>query len=77
MKRALFVFLLVSTLLIAPHAGFARTPFDDIQSHQASADIEAVYEKGIMIGTADTKFSPEEFVDRAQLAVCLDRKSVV
>ncbi|TEB10777.1 S-layer homology domain-containing protein [Pelotomaculum propionicicum] len=70
MKRALFMFLLVSILLIAPYAGFARTPFDDIQS-QASADIEAVYEKGIMIGTASNKFSPDEFVDRAQLAVCL------
>ncbi|MDF9408393.1 MAG: translocation protein TolB [Pelotomaculum sp. PtaB.Bin013] len=71
MKRALLIFLLVSTLLIVPHAGFARIPFDDIQSHQASADIEAVYEKGIMIGTGGNKFNPDEFVDRAQLAVCL------
>ncbi|MCG9968943.1 S-layer homology domain-containing protein [Pelotomaculum terephthalicicum JT] len=65
------MFFLLSALLIAPHAGFARAPFDDIQSHQASADIEAVYEKGIMLGTGDNKFSPDEFVDRAQLAVCL------
>ncbi|ATW25095.1 S-layer homology domain-containing protein [Candidatus Formimonas warabiya] len=71
MKRALFMFLLVSILFIAPQAGFAQTPFDDIQSHQASADIEAVYEKGIMRGTSVNKFSPDEFVDRAQLAVCL------
>ena len=41
MKRALFMFLLVSILLITPHTVFAQTPFDDIQSHQASADIEA------------------------------------
>ncbi|HBC92182.1 MAG TPA: hypothetical protein DCZ10_04555 [Pelotomaculum sp.] len=71
MKRVLFMFLLAATLLIAPEAGLARTPFDDIASHQALADIEAVYEKGIMIGTADNKFSPDEIVDRAQLAVCL------
>jgi len=48
-------------------------PFDDVQSQQAAADIEAVYEKGIMVGTAPGKFSPDEFVDRAQLAVCLVR----
>jgi Tol biopolymer transport system component len=71
MKKALFMFLLLSMLLVVPNAGFAQTPFDDIQSHPASADIEAVYEKGIMIGTAANKFSPEAFVDRAQLAVCL------
>jgi len=35
MKRVLFVFLLVSTL-----AGCARTPLDDIQPYQASADID-------------------------------------
>ncbi|OPY57658.1 MAG: translocation protein TolB [Pelotomaculum sp. PtaU1.Bin035] len=71
MRRALFMFFLLLTLLIAPPAGFAGTPFDDIQSQQASADIEAVYEKGIMVGTGNNKFSPDEFVDRAQLAVCL------
>lgn len=73
MKKALYMFLLVSMLLIVPNAGFAQTPFDDIQSHPASADIEAVYKKGIMIGTAAGKFSPEAFVDRAQLVVCLVR----
>jgi len=55
------MFFLLSALLMAPHAGFARAPFDDIQSHQASADIEAVYGKGIMLGTGDNKFSPDEF----------------
>lgn len=73
MKRALFMFLLAASLLIAPHAGFAQVPFGDIQSNQALADIEAVYEKGIMLGTADNRFSPDGFVDRAQLAVCLVR----
>lgn len=67
------MFLLAATLLMAPPAGYAGAPFDDIQAHQAAADIEAVYEKGIMIGTAPGKFSPDEFVDRAQLAVCLVR----
>lgn len=73
MKKILFLPLLLLSLLVAPHTGFAQTPFDDIQSHQAAADIEAVYEKGIMIGTAANKFSPEDFVERAQLAVCLIR----
>lgn len=73
MKRALLMFLLAATLLIAPHAGFAQIPFVDITSSQALADIEAVYEKGIMLGTANNKFSPDEIVDRAQLAVCLVR----
>lgn len=71
MKRALFVFLLVSALLMAPYTAFGQTPFEDIQGHQAAADIETVYEKGIMAGTAGNKFSPDEFVDRAQLALCL------
>lgn len=73
MKRVFFLFLFAATLLVAPHAGFARAPFDDIESGEALADIEAVYEKGIMLGTADDKFSPDEFVSRAQLAVCLVR----
>jgi hypothetical protein len=73
MKRFLLLLLLLFFLLVAPHTGSAQTPFDDIQSNPAVADIEAVYEKGIMIGTAADKFSPDAFVDRAQLAVCLVR----
>ena len=73
MKRVLLLSLLLFCLLVAPNAGFAQTPFDDIQSNPAAADIEAVYEKGIMIGTAANKFSPDTFVDQAQLAVCLVR----
>ena len=73
MKRALCGVLLAAALLIAPGAGFAQAPFDDIQSSQALADIEAVYQKGIMLGTGDNKFSPDAIVDRAQLAVCLVR----
>ncbi|MDD2554444.1 MAG: S-layer homology domain-containing protein, partial [Desulfotomaculaceae bacterium] len=73
MKRALCGVILAVTLLIAPGAGFARTPFDDIQSSPALADIEAVYEQGLMLGTGDNKFSPDDIVDRAQLAVCLVR----
>ena len=73
MKKALCLLLLGATLVIAPPAGFAGTPFNDIGANQASADIEAVYEKGIMLGTADNKFSPDRFVDRSQLAVCLVR----
>ena len=73
MKRTLCSVILAATLLIAPAAGFAQTPFDDIQSSQALTDIEAVYEKGIMLGTADNKFSPDDIVNRAQLAVCLVR----
>jgi hypothetical protein len=73
MKRTLCSVVLAASLLIAPVAGFAQTPFDDIQSSQALADIEAVYEKGIMLGTGDNKFNPDDIVDRAQLAVCLVR----
>jgi hypothetical protein len=73
MKRTLCSVLLAATLLIAPGAGFAQTPFDDIQSSQALADIETVYQKGIMLGTVDNKFNPDDIVDRAQLAVCLVR----
>ncbi|MDD4236933.1 MAG: S-layer homology domain-containing protein [Desulfotomaculaceae bacterium] len=73
MKRTLCSVVLAATILIAPGAGFAQTPFDDIQSSQALADIEAVHEKGIMLGTGDNKFNPDDIVDRAQLAVCLVR----
>jgi hypothetical protein len=58
MKRVLLMLLLAATLLIAPPAGFAGTPFDDIASNQALSDIESVYEKGIMLGTSDNKFNP-------------------
>ncbi|MGI6493181.1 MAG: S-layer homology domain-containing protein [Pelotomaculum sp.] len=73
MKRVLLMLLLAATLLIAPPAGFAGTPFDDIASNQALSDIESVYEKGIMLGTSDNKFNPDGIVNRAQLAVCLVR----
>jgi len=73
MKRALCGVLLAAALLIAPGAGLAQVPFDDVQSSQVLADIEAVYQKGIMFGTGDNKFSPDTIVDRAQLAVCLVR----
>ena len=34
MKRTLCSVILAATLLIAPAAGFAQTPFDDIQSNR-------------------------------------------
>ena len=71
MKKVLLLFLLITALLMVPNMGFAQTPFTDIEGHLATADIEAIYEKSIMIGTASDKFSPDEYVNRAQLAVCL------
>ncbi len=73
MKKVLFLFTMVLALLMAPQAGLAQTPFDDIQLHQSITDIDAVYQKGIMVGTAENKFSPDTLVDRAQLAACLVR----
>ena len=67
MKRFLLLLLLLFFLLVAPHTGSAQTPFDDIQSNPAVADIEAVYEKGIMIGTTADKFSRMPLLTRHSL----------
>ncbi|MDD4170114.1 MAG: S-layer homology domain-containing protein [Prolixibacteraceae bacterium] len=73
MKKAVILFVLMASVMFATSICFAQTPFSDIQTHQALSDIEAVYSKGIMIGTAADIFSPDEYVDKAQLAVCLVR----
>lgn len=73
MKKLLFVFLLLG-LFLAPNPGYALdTPFTDIAGHPGAEDIGAVYQKGIMIGTAENQFAPEQLVSRAQLALCLVR----
>ncbi|NQS75479.1 MAG: hypothetical protein HQP61_03390 [Peptococcaceae bacterium] len=71
MKRVLCSIVLTAAFLIAPGMCWALTPFTDVQSSPVLADIEAVYEKGIMIGTGDNMFSPDGIVNRAQLAACL------
>ncbi|OPX86365.1 MAG: Endo-1,4-beta-xylanase A precursor [Pelotomaculum sp. PtaB.Bin104] len=73
MKKLIFLLVLIASILFASSICFAQTPFIDVQANQALSDIEAVYGKGIMIGTAANIFSPGEYVDKAQLAVCLVR----
>lgn len=70
MKKVLLLLMLFS-LLSVPNTCFAGTPFNDIAGHGAASDIEAVYNRGIMMGTANNQFSPGQYVTRAQLAVCL------
>ncbi|GBF32056.1 hypothetical signaling protein [Desulfocucumis palustris] len=69
--KKIFLLFSVFVLLLMPGAVFAETPFSDVGKHEAAADIEALYKKGIMAGVANNKFNPDEYVTRAQLAVCL------
>lgn len=72
MKNTFILLLLIAFLLI-PNTGFAQTPFTDIEDHWAISDIEKVYHKGLMKGTAKDIFAPNKEISRAELAVCLDR----
>ncbi|MDD3653148.1 MAG: S-layer homology domain-containing protein [Desulfotomaculaceae bacterium] len=72
MKKPIILLVLIASVMFASTC-FAQTPFIDIQTHQSLSDIEAVYSKGLMIGTAANVFSPDEYVNKAQLAVCLVR----
>lgn len=72
MKKPVILLVLIASVMFAGTC-FAQTPFIDVQTHQALSDIEAVYSKELMIGTAANVFSPDEYVDKAQLAVCLVR----
>jgi len=50
-----------------------ETPFEDIAEHWARADIEAVRERGVMLGMTATRFAPEAPVTREQMAAVLVR----
>ncbi|KAF1085451.1 Endo-1,4-beta-xylanase A precursor [Sporotomaculum syntrophicum] len=73
MKKSILSLGLAAGLLMMPVAGFAQTPFTDIQGHWAVREVEQVYHKGIMKGIAKDKYAPNQLVTRAEVAVCLDR----
>ena len=73
MKKSILTLGLAASLLMMPVAGFAQTPFTDIQGHWAVQEVEQVYQKGIMKGIAKDKYAPNQAVTRAEVAVCLDR----
>ncbi|MBR5533976.1 MAG: S-layer homology domain-containing protein, partial [Ruminiclostridium sp.] len=53
--------------------GVSDLPYTDVSGHWAEEAIAAVYELGLMIGTKDDQFAPEEELSRAMLVTILYR----
>ena len=80
--KKLVCYLVLAVFLLSP-AGTASAKlfsgtFADIQGHWAESEIEAAYSQGLMLGTGVNEFgyktfSPEEKVNRFQLAAVLAR----
>jgi hypothetical protein len=81
MKKFVYYLLLAVFLLSLPGAASAKLlsgVFVDIQGHWAESEIETAYNHGLMLGTGTNEysfktFSPEENVNRFQLAAVLER----
>lgn len=71
LTRAQAATLLVRTLQLQDQG--QEIHFDDIENHWASKEISIIAQHGLMIGTAPGRFSPDAPVERAQMAVLLDR----
>ena len=48
-------------------------PFTDVSGHWASDAITYVYGNGLMNGTDETTFAPDQLLNRAMLAAILHR----
>ena len=66
-KRALSLLLVLVMLLgVLPAGAAAAEVYQDVPSgHWASDYIARVAEQGLMVGTSDTTFAPEETITRA------------
>ena len=74
-KRALSLLLLLVMLLgVLPAGAAAAAVYQDVPSgHWASDYIARVAEQGLMVGTSDTTFAPEETITRAMFVTILAR----
>ena len=75
MKRTITILLAILLLLGAftPAALAGDFPFTDVEPWRWFSTIRFVYEKGIMRGTSETTFSPDQDFSRAMLAATLFR----
>ena len=74
-KRALSLLLVLVMLLgVLPAGAAAAEVYQDVPSgHWASDYIARVAEQGLMVGTSDTTFAPEETITRAMFVTILAR----
>ena len=74
-KRALSLLLVLVMLLgVLPAGAAAAAVYQDVPSgHWASDYIARVAEQGLMVGTSDTTFAPEETITRAMFVTILAR----
>ena len=74
-KRALSLLLVLVMLLgVLPAGAAAAEVYQDVPSgHWASDYIARVAEQGLMVGTSDTTFAPEETISRAMFVTILAR----
>ena len=74
-KRALSLPLVLVMLLgVLPAGAAAAEVYQDVPSgHWASDYIARVAEQGLMVGTSDTTFAPEETITRAMFVTILAR----
>ena len=75
-KKLLFVLVPVLLLLGAGTVAFAAgaLPFTDIDGHWAEDAIVREYERGVVKGSADGTFRPDDSLTRAEMATMLDRQ---
>ena len=73
LKRLLSAFLASTAVLSAAPAVFARDYEDVKEEHFARNEIDMLSDIGVILGTSDKEFSPEENVTREQMALLLFR----
>ncbi len=71
LKRIFFT--IIATVLIFSTVAFAHTPFNDISGHWAQKYIEQLYDRGIVNGTPDGAFNPEDNITTAEFISMLLR----
>lgn len=69
-------FLLILCLLLGmliPLSASAASPYTDTENHWSREDVAWAAEQGILLGTSETKFSPDKTVSRAMAITALYR----
>ena len=74
-KRLLSGVLTSAMIISCAPAVFARDYQDVTESNPAKDEIDILSDIGVIVGTSENEFSPEENVTREQMATILYRKA--
>lgn len=75
MNSKKFIALITAAVLVigSMSAAYGDSPFGDIENNWAKANIISVYEKGLMNGTSEGKFSPNSPVSKYSAVITIAR----